>query len=250
MRKIFNINEMKNVTIIFLITVLFMSCEKENIPMENQSNNNFKLVSQEFNYNLNNYEVQDKVKIAVGEALNNLLINSQDFRETIIKHLINDKKAKELLYIQNKNLVFENGKTLENLILSEFQINSEKYNLIKQIENVIPNLVIKIPDWANIIFENVSTYDGLEFSIYPGLNTKSSFYFNQQKMKKVNNATTLADYIPIQIKESEKLLPLKKNSKETIWNDNLINDHFPHLQDVQSLKEKNILLIAIPNMTS
>ncbi|TXD55923.1 hypothetical protein ES044_17595 [Polaribacter sp. IC066] len=221
---------MKNLKVIFLITILFMSCEKENMTLENQTNSDFKLISQEFNYNLNNYEVQDKIKIVVGEALNNLLINSHVFRGKIIEHLISDnKKTKELLYIRNKNLVFENGKTLENLILNEFEINSEKYNLIKQIEVVIPNLVIKIPDWANIIFENISTYDGLEFSIYPGLNTKNSFYFNQRKTEKIISTTTLADYIPIQIKESEKLIPLKKSSNETIWNDNLINDHFPSL---------------------
>ena len=249
--------------LITLMIILSSSCTNDEPSGEIEENKEFAVHQLETEYNLYEFEPQDQLKIVVSEALSNLLINDREYAKNFISNLVDkDGKTKEILYIkENKSLASKGaksklGKSLEQLLIDNITPKNSSKNgkktserqiresLIRNAETILPNLVIKIPDWVNSVIENIDL-DKLDFAVYAGIDTRIILY----KLKRVSDespfirsSATLADYIPIQIKESEKLIPLIKGSNTTIWDDNLIDDHFPSLRDCTEFNRKEYIV--------
>ena len=133
-----------------------------------------------------------------------------------------NNKTVEFLFIQQKDLPLPNGQTLEDALIEKAAGNDQLIDLIRSVETNIPNLVLKIPDWTNVIFENMQI-DDVEVTIKAGI--------RQQFVPvglRVSNVSNVFEDVPIQIKESEKLIPVENGTTTTIWEDE-IDDHFPSL---------------------
>jgi len=238
--------KLKSFLIIITGVIFLGGCSKTDLNEVNHTS--FNVVPETFSYNLDNFEIQDQIKIVVGEALNSVFLDDTSLNSKIIEQLVDEnQETKEFLFIKNKDMTFENGKTFEEILLDKFKNDSRRYNLIKQIETIIPNLVIKIPDWVNPVIKKMGLTN-LEFAIYPGINSKNQFYLYQKKVNKISNKSEtdniISDYIPIQVKESEKLIPLKLGSDTTIWGDNLLDDHFPPLNNCTDFDRNDYIIYS------
>ncbi|MDC1472065.1 hypothetical protein N8354_02875 [Flavobacteriaceae bacterium] len=252
---------MKKLKFLLIILLIGTICSCENDIIEDVGNNTADLLNKDFEihkleteYDFNSFSKEDQLKITIGESLENLLISDKEYARDFLHKLVDNNKTKEFLYIEKKNVSANktarsknSEKSLESLLISHIYSNSSTQNkgnssekqkrisLIERAETILPNLVIKIPDWANVVLENVDL-EKLDYAVYSGINTKDlSFQYKNR-----NNLTyqTLADYIPIQIKESEQLIPVKKNSNKTLWGDDLFVDHFPSLNNCPEFKKK------------
>lgn len=251
----------------FLLSVLLIgvivSCDTDiteniNNNKSNLQNKDFKIHKLETEYNFDTFSEEDQLKIAMGESLENLLISDKEYAREFLTKLIHNNKAKEFLYAEKKGIFYDktlhsksSDKSLESLLIENIYNSSTLYkgnnserqkrvSLIQRAENILPNLVIKIPDWANIILENIDSKK-LDYAVYSGVNTKDLSF---QYKKKTNNniSSTISDYIPIQVKESENLIPLQKGTNITIWGNNLIDDFFPSLKNCIDFDRKNYII--------
>jgi len=207
------------ITFIFL---LFPGCNEEYSNLQDQN----------ITLNLHNIEEfmeQDQVKIVVANSIENLFLTNKQLKLELLNNIIDPKtkKAKEYLYIQNKDIVMSNGYTLENNLLK--QLKSDKYkNILKRVDEIIPNLVIKTPDWCNIIFKN-KLIEKIDFSIVPGIQ-KSIANITSTHAQSIS--LNVQD-VPLQVKESEKLVPVDKTTGETIWRDEISDNIFPVLSSCE-----------------
>lgn len=143
--------------------------------------------------------------------------------------------------------------TLEDLLIDNIEVSEkeskimgkplrylkeQKVSLLKRSTEILPNLVIKIPDWVNPIIEEIGS-ENLEYKVV-GVEGESKSPF----LKTINQGIILSDEIPIQVKESEKLIPLKNNSYRTIWGDNFIEDHFPSLKDCEDFDINSYIVFS------
>ncbi len=205
-----------------LIFLLFTHCNDDFSDFQDQ----------DISLNLHNIEdfiEQDQVKIVVANSIESMFLINKKLKLELLNYIIdpNTKKAKEYLYIQNKDIVMSNGYTLENNLLK--QIKSEKNkNILKRVEEIIPNLVIKTPDWCNIIFKNKSI-EQIDFSIVPGIQKSIA---NTTSTRAQNISLNTQD-VPLQVKESEKLVPVDKTTGETIWKDEVSDNIFPVLNSCE-----------------
>jgi len=246
----------------FLLSILLIgtmvSCENDitenvgdNTP--DLQNKDFEIHKLETEYDFNSFSEEDQLKITIGESLENLLISDKVYARDFLHKLVDNNETKEFLYAEkkgvsaNKTTHSKNSKkSLESLLIENINNSSilskgnnverqKRVSLIQRAESILPNLVIKIPDWVNVVLENVDL-EKLDYAVYSGINTKDlSFQYKNR-----NNSTyqTLADYIPIQIKESEQLIPVKKNSDKTLWGDDLIVNHFPSLKNCKEFRKE------------
>lgn len=257
---------MKNLKLLLTILLIgtMVSCENditENVD-DNTSdlqNKDFEIHKLETEYDFNSFSEEDQLKITMGESLENLLISDKEYAREFLTKLIENNKTKEFLYaekkgtLSNKTVHSKNSeKSLESLLIENIDNPSALYkgknaerqkrvSLIQRAENILPNLVIKIPDWANVILENVDL-EKLDYAVYSGINTKDLSF----QLKKGENrdafSSTISDYIPIQVKESENLIPLEKGTNTTIWGNNLIEDFFPSLKNCNDFDRNNYIV--------
>lgn len=226
-------NQIKIITMLCCVALL-NSCSKEDFSEESQLSNLESVAVDELNYNYNTLSDQDKIKVLVGNAVSDYLINNNAFNDRLFAELITpDNKTREFLYIKEKDNLFVNGKSFEDLIL-DFYINDEaKRNLIAGINTTIPNLVIKISEWTEVVLGDPSL--DLEFAVYPCIldYRKSGILFKDGAARTnaapKNNSNVVSQYLPIQIEESERLIPVNKNSTTTLWGDDFYVDNFPFL---------------------
>jgi hypothetical protein len=159
----------KKIIYLMIFSCLIYSCSNDDFKEETTPALNINEVAVdnlEFNYE--NLSSQDKIKVIVGEAVSNFLINNPTFNDKLFSKLVNQqKKTTELLYIKEKNDMFSDGKSLENLLLEFYATNQDKKNLITNINTLLPNLVIKIPQWTEAVLGNNDLE--LEFAVYPCL---------------------------------------------------------------------------------
>lgn len=129
--------------------------------------------------------------------------------------------------------MFSDGKSLENLLLAFYATNQDKKNLITNINTLLPNLVIKIPQWTEAVLGNNDLE--LEFAVYPCLikyKERVVYYKNDKQNlanKSINNSNVVSKYLSIQVEESERLIPVEKNTSTTFWGDDFYEDNFPFL---------------------
>lgn len=257
---------MKNIK--FLLAFLFIgaitSCETDitediNNNTPDFENKDFEIYRLDTEYNFDTFSEEDQLKIALGESLENLLISDKEYAREFLTNLIENNKTKEFLYIEkkgttaSKSLNHENlDKSLESLLIKHINNSStqnkgnsseiqKRVSLIQRAENILPNLVIKIPDWANVILENIDS-EKLDYAVYSGINTKDLSFQLKKETNKIIPSSTISDYIPIQIKESEELIPLEKGTNTTIWGNNLINDFFPSLKNCDEFDRNNYII--------
>ena len=257
--------KMKNLKLLLCILLIgtIVSCETDitesvgdNTP--DLQSKDFKIHKLETTYDFNSFSEVDQLKITMGESLENLLISDKEYAREFLTRLIDNNKTKEFLYAEkkgtttNKSFHSKNSdKSLESLLISHINEDSnqnkgnsserqKRISLIQRAENILPNLVIKIPDWANVILENIDA-DKLDYAVYSGINTKDLSFRRDRKVSKIASSSTISDYIPIQVKESEKLIPLKKGTDETLWNSNLIYDNFPSLKNCKNFNREDYI---------
>ena len=140
----------KKIVHLIILSCLIYSCSKDDFKEGTTTAltvNDVAVDNLDFNYdNLSNH---DKIKVIVGEAISNYLINNPSFNDKLFSKLINqENKTTELLFIKEKDNVFSNGKSLEGLLLEFYSENQDKKDLIANINTLLPNLVIKIPQWT------------------------------------------------------------------------------------------------------
>jgi|TARA_B110000240_G_scaffold195863_1_gene246418 hypothetical protein len=225
----------KKIIYLMIFSCLIYSCSNDDFKEETTPALNINEVAVdnlEFNYE--NLSSQDKIKVIVGEAVSNFLINNPTFNDKLFSKLVNQqKKTTELLYIKEKNDMFSDGKSLENLLLEFYATNQDKKNLITNINTLLPNLVIKIPQWTEAVLGNNDLE--LEFAVYPCLTKYKErvVYYKNGKQnlanKSINNSNVVSEYLPIQVEESERLIPVEKNTSTTFWGDDFYEDNFPFL---------------------
>lgn len=230
-----------------LLIGLMLACEKvavENTDLET-TRQDFVIHRLETAYDFNSFSEQDQLKIAMAESLENALIADRAYAQSFLNTLVAGQKVNELVYATHKNVLLKNKSaksdtsdmTLENILIQHVESSTQekgttaekehRIDLIRRADAILPNLVIKMPDWVAVILEAIAA-ENLEYAVYPGINTKDLSF--QYKNSLHTSMQTLADYVPIQIKESETLLPVKMNTTTTLWGDDLIEDHFPVLQ--------------------
>ena len=252
----------------FLLSILLIgaifSCETaitENIDDSTASlqHKDFEIHKLETAYDFNTFSEEDQLKITIGESLENLLISDREYARGFLNELIDNNKTKEFLYAEkkgrtaHKSMDNKNSEiSLENLLMNQINNSStqnkgnnsesqKRISLIQRAENILPNLVIKIPDWAHVILENIAA-EKLDYAVYSGINTKDlSFQYKRETNNKAP-ASTISDYIPIQVKESENLIPLEKGTNTTIWGNNLIDDFFPSLKNCNEFDRNNYII--------
>ena len=258
---------MKKIKILGLlaISVIYYSCS-DNVN-ESLSNNDketleekdFEIHKLETEYNFESFSEEDQLKITMGESLENLLLSDKEYAREFLNKLVKDNQTKEFLYSEKKGTsanktthIKNSGKSLESLLINSINNSSiqnkggssekrKRISLIERAGTILPNLVIKIPDWANVVLENIDL-EKLDYAIYSGINTKDLSFQYKGKNRKIDEISSIADYIPIQIKESEKLIPLKKGTNITIWNNDLVKDHFPSLKNCEEFDKSNYIL--------
>lgn len=241
---------MKNFKTYFILLslVLIFSCSKETLtegsPSNSNPNNiqNIQVKQDELQVTYEQLSSQDKIKVLVSEAASNFLLEDSDFNEEFFSKLINSEfKTKEFIYIKEKDQNISNSQTLEEMLLLYFEDNETKLNLIKSINTILPNLVIKIPEWTEVLLNRTDL--DLEFAVYPCISKYRSnpiFFFQKgNTFKQQNQGNIVSNYIPIQVEESERLIPVSKTSNETIWKDDLVADHFPSLDGCSNFNKQN-----------
>ena len=159
----------------------------------------------EVNYLVFNYDAlsdPDKIKVIVGEAISNFLMNTHEFNDKLFSKLINqDQKTTELLYIKEKDIVISDGQSLEGLLLEFYSENEDKKNLIANINTILPNLVIKIPQWTEAVLE-INNLE-LEFAVYPCLSKykEKVVYFKSGAQnvasRLISDSNSISDYFYI-----------------------------------------------------
>ena len=244
----------------FLLIGIITSCTNEstdnNISLQEKD---FEIHKLETRYNFNTFSEEYQLKITIGESLENLLISDKEYARDFLNKLVDNSETKEFLYAEkkgisaNKSVRSKNSeKSLESLLISHISGNStqnksknaergQRISLIQRAETILPNLVIKIPDWANVVLENIDL-EKLDYAVYSGINTKDLSFQYKRAESMIPGRSSITDYIPIQIKESEKLIPLKKGTNRTIWEDDLIDDHFPSLRDCDNFNREDYII--------
>ena len=256
---------MKNLKLLLTILLvgIMVSCENditENVD-ENTSdlqNKDFEIHKLETEYDFNSFSEEEQLKITMGESLENLLISDKEYARDFLHKLVDNNETKEFLYAENKGVSANktahsknSKKSLESLLIENINNSSilskgnnterqKRVSLIQRAENILPNLVIKIPDWANVVLENVDL-EKLDYAVYSGINTKDLSFQLKKSENRDEFSSTISDYIPIQVKESEKLIPLKRGTDETIWNNDLINDNFPSLKNCDNFNREEYI---------
>lgn len=228
---------LKKIIYLVTFTILLKSC----------SNNDIIKDTSDFDYI--NLSSQDKIKVIVGEAISYLLANNPRFSNKLFSKLISEQnKTTELLFVLEKDVIFSDRKSLEAMLLEFYSKDQDKLALIKNINVLLPNLVIKIPQWTDIVLGDSNL--NLDFAVYPSLitNQETIIYFKNGKqfniIKSNNNLNTSLQYLPIQIKESEYLLLIEKHTNMTIWGDDFYKNHFPILETCSDFKRLNYTLYS------
>ena len=240
MQEILNLNKMKNVNVLVVLALfttssIFYSCTKDEFTNTTTALNTNEVAINKIDFDYNNLSNHDKIKVIVGQAISNFLINNPAFNDKLFSKLISaENKTIELLYIKEKDYEFSNGKSLENLLLEFYADNQDKKNLISSINTLLPNLAIKIPEWTEAVLGNNDL--DLAFAVYPCvINYKrQNIYHKNGKMMSSKNSTNnyssvISEYLPIQVEESERLIPVEKNTSTTFWGDDFYEDNFPFL---------------------
>ncbi len=200
---------------------------------------------------LQDYDKYGQMKILFAQALQKNMLTYEEFKPFVFQRLFNEKtlEIKEILYIAIKDQLVVGSNTFEHLLLSAFDEEQvQMKNLIKSIPSDFPNLVIKIPDWFNNVAKQTAL-DTLDYAIFPavrkvvvantssvklttGNGTKGGWlgYKIDSDDKAFSATQAIPNIVPIQVKESEKLIPILPGNLTTIWGDNLVKDHFPILQ--------------------
>lgn len=205
---------------ILFIIVASISCESP--YLDTSPSNTFKVHKSNSNYDIPSLEPHDKVKVVIANTLEQLMIDDVVFRNAFIPHLINEKgEAIDYLFIQHKNFPLLNGVTLEQYLSR--QMSKEELSVFETAATVIPNLVIKIPDWANNIIKNIGL-ERMNFEVIAGVRRPITGLTSSR----VNDI--IFDAIPIEVKESEKIVPVAHNSTTTFWGDDLIEDHIGFIE--------------------
>ncbi|MBL4886954.1 MAG: hypothetical protein JKZ03_00470 [Flavobacteriaceae bacterium] len=229
---------MKTFKILFGISLIammiFISCLKDDFENTTTELNTNEVAIDNLNFVYNSLSDEDKIKVIVGEAVSSYLVNSNTFNDKLFSKLITtENKTKELLYIKEKDIVFGDGKSLENLLLEFYNDDENKKNLISSINTILPNLVLKISEWAEVVLDNENL--DLEFAVYPCITKyrERGVYFRNGQMSMARNtgitSNVVSNYLPIQIEESERLIPVEKNTSTTFWDNDFYEDNFPFL---------------------
>lgn len=220
--------------------VLFFSCSDDKLE-ENLDSNTNNVVIDDLVFNYSTLSDEDKIKVIVGEAVSNYLITNPNFNNKLFSKLVtSENKTIEFLYIKEKDLIFSNGKSFENLLLDYYSNDNSKKELILSINTKLPSLVIKIPEWVEFVLGNNNLE--LEFAVYPCLSShKSTIHFRNGQINQNKSTSTgsISEYLPIQVEESERLIPVNKNSNITFWNNDFYADNFPFLQACSSFNRSS-----------
>lgn len=225
---------MKRVIFGIIATVFLFSCSDDKLEDNLESNTN-NVVSDDIVFNYSTLSDEDKIKVIVGEAVSNYLITNTNFNDKLFSKLITtENKTKEFLYIKEKDLNFSNGKSFENLLLDYYSNDNTKKELILSINSKLPNLVIKISEWVEAVLGNNNL--NLEYAVYPCLtNHNNNIYYRNGNIHQTKStligSNIVSEYLPIQVEESERLIPVNKNSSVTFWNNDFFEDNFPFLEN-------------------
>lgn len=205
------------------ILVLFVSCtmdEEFSSEAKDKLKVKFGVANLPKDYVLEDYPQEDQLKIIFAEAFSKTLDNPLFKKSFIENQLVVNSQPVEFLYHKNKGLFIDStNKTFEQLILENVKTDKEREKLLNFLETTLPNLVIKIPDWTQVIFQE-NGFKELDYDVYVHTNVKlqkDTDFFEGEN-------------IPIQIKESEKLIPLKKDTNLTLWNTDFYEHYFPLLK--------------------
>ena len=200
---------------------MFLSCETA-VPDFDGSDGAKVVEASSASIALDRLELHDQVKVVVARALEKLMIENAPFREELLPLLVDaDREAVDFLYIQHKTRQMQGGQTLEEAF--ESVLTQEEKRVLSQSDEAIPNLVIKIPDWANTVIQEIGL-SNLAFKVIAGLRV------SQQEIA-LRSPAMAAEAIPIEIKESEKVVPVERNSTQTFWGDDLMRDHLLPAKD-------------------
>ncbi len=231
--------DFKKAVYVFIMTSFFYTCTNNDAENLNANHNN--LNTNGFIYK--DLSKQDKIKVIVAEAISYYIANNSSFNKKIFSQLLTKQnKTTELLFVLKKDAVFSNGKSLEQFLLEFYFGDQNKIELIKNINNLLPNLVVKLPQWTEVVLQNNSLE--LEFAIFPSVisQQEKTIYFKSGKAFVVNKVDVLPSYIPIQVKESEYLILVEKKSTITIWNNDFYKDHFPILLTCPNFKRRDYIV--------
>lgn len=255
---------MKNLLYFFIgisLPFLMLNCEKSK-GIEEEKSLNEGIQKEEKEFSFEDYSQEEQLKITITESLNNLFKKDVSFaKEFVRENLLSGNKTIEFVYSKeknkptNKSVAGKNYRNFEDMLIENILIpettngrgvptlRMQKEKLLRNADNILPNLVIKIPDWVNPIFE-VFHPDELNYEV---VGVKTMYKTSSKGSKSVASPLDvmfLSEEIPIQVKESEKLIPLEKESYRTIWGDDFIEDHFPSLRNYDTFNRNDYIVFS------
>lgn len=225
------------ITLIFVIIFFccfFSSCkDDEQLPGElhsaNPFFNNFTEIDQAIIDN-EGIDSIDKVKIALSNSLSNLFLGSDAVSD--LKELIINSENNRILASEFNSVMIRSESLLELLVKNLDPSESDLSDDIEDICSNYPHMSIGFPQWVTSIPS--SQIEELELVVFPvlksgngrwlGIRLSDGIIIEQKKNRPYN-------YIPIQVKEAEDLIPYHETDLSTIWGDNLIEDHFQALSN-------------------
>lgn len=250
--------------VIVTLLALLVSCEKADLTDAKSRNLVRELeVNNPINYSFEELSKENQLKVTISESLENIFSKDETFAKDFINsYLLEGGKTKEFLYQKSKKSSLtsksfqKNGKSLEDLLIENIKVPEhsksgrpseevqKKVALIKNAETILPNLVIKIPEWVEYVIDEVGI-ENMNFAVYPAVGSQNVRNIEAKTAKKQwDESMFISEFIPIQVKESEFLIPVEKNSNLTIWSDDFISDHFPSLQGCNDFKRQNYIVYS------
>ncbi len=179
----------------------------------------------------------DRIKIALAKSLSNLIMNNQEVTTSSITSLIQSRNGNRILAYDFSTTTL-GGSSLLQLLIDN--IDSEDADIQVDIEDICkkyPHLSIGFPLWVSKI--PIEVINNSEFVLFPSI--RSRIEVNWEGIRLSDGAMVSQskgmpyEYIPIQIKEAEDVIPYHESDLTTIWGDHLIEDHFPIVKNCEDV---------------
>ena len=175
-------------------------------------------VDNSFEYNRNIASDIDRVKIALSVSLANILSNDNRL-ESSFKELIVQQEGNRIL-AANFNNTFLEGESILALLLDNLEdVDSDLEEVITNICEVYPHLSIGSPLWVGEIPTDVVASS--DWVVFPAVRIREESLWRGIRLS--DNAivaqgnTKAFEFIPLQIKEAEDLIPYREGDMTTIW---------------------------------
>lgn len=242
-------NNLANILLILAIIALPFSCIKDDFANDN--------VPVEFNPFLHNFVVDntytfdrdivfdiDRVKIALSISLTNLIQDNNQIDVSDIKELINENNGR-ILAVNFAEIRIGEATLLDLFVENLAPEDTDIEEVIQNICQFYPHISIGLPLWVESIPTDVVSE--AEWVVFPAVRIRPENLWRGFRLSDGAGITQgnskPFEFIPLQIKEAEDLIPYREGDLTTIWDDHLVENHFP------TLKECEKIMSAIPDFS-